>query len=236
MTAFNAAPQAAQDTLTDTAPAQTLTARALLLDMDGTLVDSNAAVFRVWTRWATVHGLDPEHVFHLAHGRQGQETMAELLPHRPQEENLADNAELLAAEHEDLDGVIEIPGASTFLDALHGHPHALVTSADKVLAERRIGAAGLEVPEVRVTAEDVTASKPDPEGFLLAARMLGIDPADCIVFEDSKAGVAAGLAAGMQVVGVGLDAAKYNPTVTVADLTSVTVTGGDAGLTVMIKS
>ncbi len=79
------------------------------------------------------------------------------------------------------------------------------------------------MPETRVTAEMVGASKPDPEGFLKGAAELGFDPADCIVFEDSEAGIAAGRAAGMRVVGVGPRAAALAPDVHVEDLTQLRV-------------
>ncbi|MEU1946978.1 HAD family hydrolase, partial [Streptomyces sp. NPDC020125] len=162
-----------------------LTARALLLDMDGTLVNSDAVVERCWRRWAAEQGLDAESVLQIVHGRQGHATMAVLLPDRPVEQNLADNQRMLEWETTDLDGVVPVPGAPAFMASLAGLPHALVTSADKGLAGARMGAAGLTMPEVRVTAECVGASKPDPEGFLKGAAELGFAPADCIVFEDS---------------------------------------------------
>ncbi|MGV9314437.1 HAD family hydrolase, partial [Streptomyces sp. NPDC003691] len=133
--------------------ATTLTARALLLDMDGTLVNSDAVVERIWREWAVEHGLDPDAVLKVVHGRQGYATMAELLPHRPMAENHAENAVMLARETADIDGVVPIPGAPAFLAALSGLPHALVTSADLALATARMAAAGLPMPEVRVTAE-----------------------------------------------------------------------------------
>ncbi|MEU0332921.1 HAD-IA family hydrolase [Streptomyces sp. NPDC006193] len=200
-----------------------LTARALLLDMDGTLVNSDAVVERIWRRWADRHGLDGDEVMKVVHGRQGHASMALLLPGRPLEQNLADNARMLAEETADTDGVVEIPGASAFLAALRGLPHALVTSADVALSTARMNAAGLPLPPVRVTAESVGASKPDPEGFLKGAAELGVDPADCIVFEDSGAGIAAGRAAGMRVVGVGPRAGSHGPDVVVPDLTRVRV-------------
>ncbi|MET8696203.1 HAD-IA family hydrolase [Streptomyces bauhiniae] len=203
--------------------ATVLTARALLLDMDGTLVNSDAVVERIWRRWAAAQGLDGDEVMSVVHGRQGHASMALLLPERPVEENLADNARMLAEETADMDGVIEVPGATAFLAALTGVPHALVTSADVALSTARMAAAGLPLPEVRVTAESVGASKPDPEGFLKGAAELGIDPADCVVFEDSGAGIAAGRAAGMRVVGVGPRAGQHGPDVTVRDLTEVRV-------------
>ncbi|MFD4788878.1 HAD-IA family hydrolase [Streptomyces sp. NPDC058459] len=201
-----------------------LTARALLLDMDGTLVNSDAVVERVWRRWAAAQGLDGDEVMSVVHGRQGHASMALLLPGRPVEQNLADNARMLAEETADLDGVIEVPGATAFLAALTGTPHALVTSADAALATARMTAAGLPLPEVRVTAESVGASKPDPEGFLKGAAELGVDPADCVVLEDSGAGIAAGRAAGMRVLGIGPRAAHHAPDATVRDLTQVRVT------------
>jgi sugar-phosphatase len=216
-------------------PATTLSARALLLDMDGTLVNSDAVVERCWRRWAAAQGLDGDHVMSVVHGRQGHLSMAILLPDRPVEQNLAENREMLAAETADTDGVVEVPGAAAFLAALDGHPHALVTSADLALARTRMTAAGLSMPELAITAESVGASKPDPEGFLKAAAALGVDPADCLVFEDSGAGIAAGHAAGMRVVGVGPRAAAHRPTLHVPDLTAVRITP-DAGGALLVTA
>ncbi|MFI0810176.1 HAD-IA family hydrolase [Streptomyces echinatus] len=207
-----------------------LTARALLLDMDGTLVNSDAVVERIWRRWAERNGLDGDEVMKVVHGRQGHASMAVLLPGRPVEQNLADNARMLAEETADTDGVVEIAGAGAFLASLDGVAHALVTSADVALATARMNAAGLPMPAVRVTAESVGASKPDPEGFLKGAAELGVDPADCVVFEDSGAGIAAGRAAGMRVVGVGPRAVRHDPDVAVPDLTHVRVEAGADGV------
>ncbi|WP_196217927.1 HAD family hydrolase [Streptomyces blattellae] len=212
-----------------------LTARALLLDMDGTLVNSDAVVERIWRRWAERNGLDAEEVMKVAHGRQGYATMALLLPDRPVERNHADNARMLAEETADTGGVVAIPGAAEFLASLRGLPHALVTSADVALSTARMAAAGLALPDLRITAESVGASKPDPEGFLKGAAELGVAPADCIVFEDSAAGIQAGRAAGMRVVGVGERAGFHGPDAVVRDLTQVRVTGvGDGTLRVYV--
>ncbi len=200
-----------------------LTARALLLDMDGTLVNSDAVVERVWRRWADRHGLDGDEVMKVVHGRQGYASMAVLLPARPMEANHADNARMLAEETADMDGVVAIPGAAEFLASLRGLPHALVTSADVALSSARMAAAGLALPDVRVTAESVGASKPDPEGFLKGAAELGVDAVDCVVFEDSGAGILAGRSAGMRVVGVGARARAHRPDVVVPDLVGVRV-------------
>ncbi len=168
----------------------------------------------------------------VVHGRQGYATLAVLLPDRPVEQNHADNARMLAEETADVDGVVPIPGAPEFLASLvtGAVPHALVTSADVALSTARMAAAGLTLPEVRITAESVGASKPDPEGFLKGAAELGVPPEECVVFEDSGAGIEAGRAAGMRVVGIGERARPHGPDVVVRDLTAVRVEVGEGGL------
>lgn len=213
---------------------ETIHARAVLLDMDGTLVDSTAVVERLWLAWAEPHGIDPDHVLRVVHGRQGHQSMAIMLPDRDHDINLRENAEMLATETGDLEGVVAIAGAGKLLEALMPYPHAIVTSADVALMSARMGQAGLALPALAVTAEDVSASKPDPEGFLRAAELLGVAPADCVVFEDSAAGIQAGLAAGMRVIGVGVHAADHSPTFAVDDLTDVTVVPADAGFALRI--
>ncbi|GCD46191.1 HAD-IA family hydrolase [Streptomyces paromomycinus] len=205
-------------------PATTpLIARALLLDMDSTIVNSEAVVERCWRRWAAEQGLDADEVLKVVHGRQGWATMAALLPDRPMELNHEDNRRMLEQETADVDGVVPVPGAPAFMAALARLPHALVTSADIALSDARMGAAGLPMPDVRITAESVSASKPDPEGFLKGAAELGYAPEDCVVFEDSEAGIAAGRAAGMRVVGVGERAAAFGPDAHVRDLEQIRV-------------
>lgn len=213
---------------------ETIHARAALLDMDGTLVDSTAVVERLWLAWAEPHGLDPETVLQVVHGRQGHQSMAILLPQRDHAVNLHENDVMLATETGDVDGVVKILGADGLLESLLPFPHAIVTSANVALMTARMQAAGLSVPVMAVTAESVSASKPDPEGFLLAARQLGVDSADCVVFEDSGAGIEAGLAAGMRVIGVGAHAAAHKPTYAVDDLTQVRVMAADDGFELVI--
>lgn len=210
------------------------TPRALLLDMDGTLVDSSAVVERCWGRWALRQGLEPAAVVEVVHGRQGHASMALLLPDRPMEQNLAENAQLLAEETADLDGIRPIPGAPAFLAALAGRPHALVTSAGEGLALARMRAAGLPLPPVRVTAERVGASKPDPEGFLKGAAELGFAPGECLAFEDTGVGIAAARAAGMPVVGVGARAAAHAPSAHAPSLEDVAITAPGGVLTVTV--
>ncbi|UWF78012.1 HAD-IA family hydrolase [Microbacterium sp. EF45047] len=197
-----------------------------------TLVDSTAAVERLWLEWAEPHGLDPDRVLEVVHGRQGHQSMAILLPDRDHRINLAENVQMLARESQDVDGVTEIAGAAALLEALADVPHAIVTSADVALMTARMGAAGLSLPGLTVTAENVSASKPDPEGFVLAAGRLGVAPEDCVVFKDSEAGIDAAKAAGMTVIGVGAGSAAHSPDHMVADLTGIRVTHVEDGVVI----
>ncbi|MBC8130529.1 MAG: HAD-IA family hydrolase [Rhizobiaceae bacterium] len=173
-------------------------AKALLFDMDGTLLLSHAVVDRVWRRWANRHGLDADVILKDAHGRRLIDTMREVCPPGLSVEEEA--ARLDLEEREDTDGIVAIGGALEFLRALPADRWAIVTSADARLAAIRLGAAGISMPPVRITAEDVKSGKPDPEGYREGARRLGFDPTDCVVFEDAPAGIAAGHAAGAEVV------------------------------------
>jgi HAD superfamily hydrolase (TIGR01509 family) len=174
--------------------------RAVLLDMDGTLVESDAAVERAWRAWSREYGLAEEESLALAHGRPAESTARRLLP------ALDDDAVLLAAQrqldlqYDDLSDVHATTGAEELLGVLARRqlPWAVVTSADVRLARARLGAADID-PPVLVTVEDVAAGKPDPEGYLLAARRLGVAPGECLVVEDSQPGIDAGRAAGMAV-------------------------------------
>lgn len=175
---------------------------AALFDMDGTLVDSTATVELVWTEIATLHGWDPAELLALSHGVRADDTMRRYLP----EAEIPDAvARLQERELELVDGTVEVSGAREYLDRLtaEGVPWAVVTSAPPTLARARILAAGLELPDVLVSASDVSFGKPHPEGYRQAATRLGVDVSRCVVFEDADAGVRAGLASGATVVVVG---------------------------------
>jgi HAD superfamily hydrolase (TIGR01509 family) len=182
--------------------------RAVLLDMDGTLVDSDAAVERAWRAWAGEYAIDEHEALALAHGHPSDATARRLLPALDDDEILAAAQRQLDLQYDDLADVRATPGTAELLGVLdrRGLLWAVVTSADVRLARARLGAAGIE-PEVLVTVEDVSRGKPDPESYLLAARRLGVAPDRCLVVEDSAPGIAAGHAAGMLVAALrGLDA------------------------------
>jgi HAD superfamily hydrolase (TIGR01509 family) len=172
----------------------------VLLDMDGTLVDSDAAVERAWRAFAEANALDPVHVLAIAHGVPSERTVRRLLPGLTDAEVAAFATRQLELEYDDLSDVVATPGARRLLTVLGqlGLPWAVVTSADSRLAAARLGKVGIS-PPVLITTDDVAVGKPDPSGYLLAADRLGIDPRQCLVVEDTDPGVAAGRAAGALV-------------------------------------
>ena len=171
---------------------------AFLFDMDGTVLTSIVASERVWGTWARKHGLDVAAVCKSIHGRRAVETVRSF--NIPDVDEDAEVQWLMQAEIADVDGIDAIRGAAAFLNALPADRWAVVTSAPRELAKVRLTAAGLPIPAVLVTAEDVARGKPAPDCFLLAAKRLGHRIEDCLVFEDAPAGIAAGEAAGAQVV------------------------------------
>jgi len=175
--------------------------RAVLLDMDGTLVDSDAAVERAWRTWAREYHVDRGPAVPLiAHGMPALGNVRRLRPDLSGDEAAAAARRQLALQYDDVSDVTAAPGARELLGELDrlGLPWAVVTSADPTLARVRLAAARIR-PALLVTSEDVRAGKPDPEGYLLAARELGADPGRCLVVEDAEAGVRAGRAAGATV-------------------------------------
>ena len=171
---------------------------AFLFDMDGTLLSSIAAAERVWARWAARHGLDVRAFLPTIHGMRSVETVRRLgLPGVDPE---TEAAAITAEEMVDVAGIAAIAGAGAFLAGLPSSAWAVVTSAPRALALRRIAAAGLPVPGLMIAAEDVARGKPAPDCFELAAARLGVSARDCLVFEDAPAGIAAGESAGAAVV------------------------------------
>ncbi len=176
-------------------------AKALLFDMDGTLVDSTPVVERTWYRFAERHTLDVKNILANSHGRRTAETVAFFAP--PGVDIKQETAKLVAEEIADVDGITAVNGAKQLLNLLLPYRWAVVTSANRELAIRRMTAAQLPIPDILITAEDVEHGKPAPDGYLMAAEKLQVSPEECLVFEDAVAGLAAANAAGMRVFAVG---------------------------------
>ncbi|WP_338586095.1 HAD family hydrolase [Pseudomonas sp. MAG733B] len=172
--------------------------RAFLFDMDGTILTSIAAAERVWTQWAVRHGVDVETFLPTIHGARAIDSIKRLA--LPGVDAEAEAAWITEAEIEDVEGVEEVTGAAQFLKSLPAHQWAIVTSAPRTLALRRMAAAGIPEPDVMVTAEDVSVGKPDPAGYRLAAQRLGVEINDCLVFEDATVGILAAEAAGADLL------------------------------------
>lgn len=167
---------------------------AILFDLDGVLVDSTPCVTRVWTGWAIEHGYDPALVVKTAHGRRAIETVEFLAPDLDSSSELR---ELERRELADTDGLRVFPGAADLLDSLPLNRWTVVTSGTRALATKRLTVAGLPVPRIFITADDVSVGKPNPAPYLKGAALLGYHSDDCLVVEDAPSGIRAARAAGM---------------------------------------
>jgi mannitol-1-/sugar-/sorbitol-6-phosphatase len=210
---------------------------ALLFDMDGTLLSSIEAAERVWGRWAAQFGIDAATFLPGIHGRRTIESIRDLkIPGMDVE---AEAAAITRAEIEDVEGIREIPGAHAFLASLPKDRWAIVTSASKALATRRLEAIGLQPPTVFITAEDIPKGKPDPACYQLAASQLGYKAEDCAVFEDAVAGIQAGENARAAVVVITATHQHKldTPHPTVKDYTNLrTVAVADGKLKILMKA
>ena len=198
--------------------------QAVLLDMDGTLVDSDDAVDRAWVAWSHRYGIDPEVALAIAHGAPADVTVRRLRPDFDDGQVEQAAADQLKMQYDDLGDVVPTRGALRLVGILEQSDleWAIFTSADQLLATTRLGLVGIS-PPVLVTVEDVTVGKPDPEGYLRAASLLGVSPAHCLVVEDTEVGLEAGRSAGAFTAAVkGLDAdLRLNHLDDLADLLEV---------------
>lgn len=212
-----------------------LPCQGILFDMDGILISSLASVERSWTKWANMRGLDSAYVLSVIHGRRAIESAAELRPDLDPEAELKLIEEIECADGE---GIEILPGVKELLARLPAHRWTVVTSATEKLARTRLALIGLPVPERMITASSVPQGKPHPAPYIEGARLLGFDPAECVVLEDSLSGVLAGEAAGCTVIGTTfshspqeLAAAHY----LIRDLTQITAQSSAAGLELTLQ-
>ncbi|MGA7396449.1 MAG: HAD-IA family hydrolase [Solirubrobacterales bacterium] len=192
---------------------------AILFDCDGVLVDSRASAEKAWAAWAVDHGIDPDEVIAVMHGRRAADTVASFIPPA---EAAAAQAKIDRMEIEAAGEVTAIPGAAELVASIPHTSWAVVTSASPDLVRARLRGAGLPLPKTLITSADIENGKPSPDPYLAGAAALGIDSGDAIVLEDSEAGIKSGLAAkAHMVVGVGEEAVGLGADLVVPDLTAI---------------
>lgn len=182
--------------------------KGFLFDLDGTLVNSLPVVERSWCEWADRFGIAHDEVLNFIHGKQAITSLRHFMPGKSEAEIMAEFTRLEEIEANDTDGVVALPGAVELLNHLNESqiPWAIVTSGSIPVAHARHRAGGLPMPEVFVTAEQVARGKPEPDPYLLGAKLLGLAPEECVVVEDASAGVLSGLAAKCHVIAVNVPA------------------------------
>ncbi len=178
---------------------KTFDCAAILFDLDGVLVDSTGSVTRQWRRWAEEQNLDPDEVVEIAHGVRTIEIVRRLAPHLDAK---AETLRLEKREADDHEGVSVMPGAAELLKAIPEGRWCVVTSGTRYLATARLKLANLPIPKVLVSADDVSKGKPHPEPYLMGAKLLGMNPAECLVIEDAPAGIRAAHAGEMKAIGI----------------------------------
>jgi mannitol-1-/sugar-/sorbitol-6-phosphatase len=213
----------------------TVTCKAVLFDMDGILISSIGSVERSWTKWCNMRGVDSEYAISVIHGRRAIDSLRLIRPDLDAEKEL----EILEDfECEDTDDVIVLAGVRDLLQSLPHDRWTIVTSATERLAKVRLQTAGLPVPDQFVHGEAVKEGKPHPAPFLAGAELLGVAPEECLVFEDSASGVAAGKAAGCTVIATlfthPAEELEGADTI-VRDLTGVTVAPSPDGLKITFQ-
>ncbi|KAJ1861631.1 hypothetical protein LPJ73_000975 [Coemansia sp. RSA 2703] len=212
---------------------------AALFDLDGTLISTLQVTEQIYTRHALQHSVDPQPVIHFCHGVPTLQVLEQFFPPALHTPEYAAQLEREAADQ--LTGLELIPGARELLASIPLDRWAIYTSGMPFLALPRMRHLGVRVPEVMLTPVDVARGKPMPDGYVMAAERLHVDPKRCVVFEDAVAGIRAGVAAGAVVVGVRtlLDAKQLKEagaTYTVRDMTCVSVTASpaDGSLTISL--
>jgi mannitol-1-/sugar-/sorbitol-6-phosphatase len=162
--------------------------KGILFDNEGTLIDASEATRNCWSTLAAWYDLPTEELLALVPGRPARDVLCHYSARLPVPVDDALQRYLRLAANYDT-GIQPVPGALQLLTDLPTELWAVVTSGTRDFALRRITAAGLPEPSHIVTADDVSAGKPDPEPYMAAAGLLGVRPSDCVAIDDSPAGI-----------------------------------------------
>ncbi|KAI8319448.1 HAD-like protein [Martensiomyces pterosporus] len=209
-----------------------LHAKALIFDLDGTLISTLDVTERVYTDCCRRYNIDPAPVLAHCHGVPTLEVLRKFYPPETHNAEFARQLEIESASL--IDGLEVISGAPELISSIPEGKWGIFTSGLPLLAHPRMKHLKLPIPQVFVTPEDITNGKPHPEGYVKAARKLGFEPEECIVFEDAHAGTRAGHESGATVVGIRTllsdaqlkDAGAHH---TVKDMTRVSVSASEDG-------
>ena len=220
---------------------KTIGFKGCLFDLDGTLINSMPSIHRTWSQWAVRHGMEPDTVLSVIHGRPARESIRELLPEASEATIEAEFAWFEYCESTDTADTTTIHGAGKFLKQLDelNIPWGIVTSGTIPVATARLKSVGIRQPEILITPELISQGKPHPEPYLLGAEKIQVDTSQCIVFEDAPAGVKSGLAAGNEVVAI-LSHMKEsdlpNASAYINDYDSLTISKDDDTYSLIIES
>ncbi|KAJ2753654.1 DL-glycerol-3-phosphatase [Coemansia pectinata] len=213
-------------------------AHGLIFDLDGTLISTLEVTEKIYTQYCRQFDIDPAPVLAGCHGIPTLQVLRMFYPPSTHTQEFANQMEHDSVIH--LDGLQIIPGADSLLRSLPLDKWSIFTSGMPMLAHPRIKHLKLPMPPVFITPENITMGKPHPEGYVLAARTMGMDPKHCVVFEDAVAGVVAGRDSKAVVVGIRTlltdrQLKDAGATYTVKDMTKVAVAlNPDGTLTVTI--
>ncbi|CCM92130.1 Putative phosphatase YfbT [Klebsiella pneumoniae subsp. pneumoniae ST512-K30BO] len=182
--------------------------KGFLFDLDGTLVDSLPVVERSWCKWGDRFAIDHDEILSFIHGKQAITSIRHFMPGRSEEDIQAEFRYLEQIEATDIEGIVALPEALALLNTLNeaGIPWAIVTSGSIPVAHARHRAAGLPMPEVFVTAEQVKHGNLMQLCLRGLRQRLGLPAGECAVVEDAPAGLLSGLAAGCRTIAVNVPA------------------------------
>jgi beta-phosphoglucomutase family hydrolase len=181
---------------------------ALIFDMDGVIVDSNPAHREAWARFNLQYGLaTTDDMFSRMYGRRNDEIVRDYFGDHLSDDEVAARGRTKEALYRDMitDHLEEmlVPGIRAFLERYRGTPMAVASNAEPENVNLVLDRAGLRPYfQAVVDGHQVRNPKPHPDVYLLASRLLGVSPSNCLVFEDSPSGAIAGAAAGMRVIGL----------------------------------